>query len=152
MLSFNAALTTNTAQVYYFLTNLPADSRQLELINSPSSGHQDIFPKGEPYKCMYAVYTLEQYLNTSRKRSVAVVAGEEEDNEGMAAAKNALARAWTLLVDAISDADLLSGSEHVLPKHQMSETLMQLYLRVLNGKCNQDHGLIPWKMRLLTVL
>lgn len=116
------------------MTNLPAESRQLELIDSPSSSHHDIFPKGEPYKCLYAVYTLDQYLNTAQKRIV-LLSGGARDEDAITAAKNALARAWALVVDAVSDADLLSGSEDVLPKYQLSETLMQLHLRVLNGKC-----------------
>ncbi|KAH6687235.1 ubiquitin carboxyl-terminal hydrolase [Plectosphaerella plurivora] len=129
-------------QVYYFLTNLPAESRQLELIDSPTSSHHDIFPKGEPYKCLYAVYTLDQYLNTAQKRIV-LLSGGARDEDAITAAKNALARAWALVVDAVSDADLLSGSEDVLPKYQLSETLMQLHLRVLNDSVVLGQTTIP---------
>ncbi|KAH6712037.1 ubiquitin C-terminal hydrolase-like protein [Leptodontidium sp. MPI-SDFR-AT-0119] len=100
-------------EIYYFLVKFPVYDRMLESFESDTA-HTDIFPIGKPFKSLYAVHSLRQYIVQSPK-------GIARDT--------ILTRAISLIVAAISDPNVLDqcGSDDlkdVLPLH-MIDCLLQ---------------------------
>ncbi|KAI0200761.1 hypothetical protein F4808DRAFT_151120 [Astrocystis sublimbata] len=56
-------------QIYEFLISLPADNSTLAAFESPATSPRDIFPLGQPFKSLYAIHALREYLNTWRLKS-----------------------------------------------------------------------------------
>lgn len=100
-------------EIYYFLVKFPVYDRMLELFASGST-HSEIFPVGKPFKSLYAVHSLRQYIAQSPKGTANEVT---------------LTRAISLIVAAISDPNVLDqcGSDDlkdVLALH-MIDCLLQ---------------------------
>lgn len=79
-------------EIYYFLIKFPVYDQLLKDFETQTS-YTDIFPFGQPYKCLYAIHCLREFINgQSQKGSV---------SEG------ALTRAISLIVAAVSNSDIL---------------------------------------------
>ncbi|KAK0118696.1 hypothetical protein ONS96_011784 [Cadophora gregata f. sp. sojae] len=100
-------------EIYYFLVKFPVYDRMLESFESDAT-HSEIFPAGQPFKSLYAVHSLKQYIAQSAKGTVSDVT---------------LTRAISLIVAAVSDLNVLDqcGSDDlkdVLALH-MIDCLLQ---------------------------
>ncbi|KAI9641472.1 hypothetical protein NHQ30_010279 [Ciborinia camelliae] len=83
-------------KIYLFLIQFPVYDRILQDLSNPTVPYTEIFPLGQPYKAMYGLYGLKQYISAqSLKGSVDDVVFD---------------RAMTLLVAAISDPKFLETS------------------------------------------
>lgn len=92
-----------------------------------------MFPKGEPYKCLYAIYALDKYLQSTRQ-TLSRPAWEGVGDQGAdTESSKMILRVRVLVADALADSELLEDREGVLPKHQLSSNLMGLYLETLQG-------------------
>jgi ubiquitin carboxyl-terminal hydrolase 34 len=72
--------------------------------------HSEIFPAGQPFKCLYAIHALREYiLEQSRKVGCSCITWPEITTHRSQGTANdaALTRAISLIVSAISDQDVL---------------------------------------------
>jgi len=97
-------------QIYYFLIKFPVYGRLLEDFDSETSPYLDVFPLGQPFKSLYAIHALRQYVvGSSQQVSLcqyristrSLIFSKGSVNESV------LARATKLIVAAISDKDVL---------------------------------------------
>ncbi|RDL38126.1 Cysteine proteinase [Venustampulla echinocandica] len=88
-------------EIYYFLIKFPVYDRLLTDFDSEATSYTEIFPQGQPFKSLYAIHTLREYI-----------AGQSQKG---GVKSSAMARAISLVVAAISDPDVLgsSGSEEL---------------------------------------
>ncbi|KAN0095287.1 ubiquitin C-terminal hydrolase-like protein [Hyaloscypha variabilis] len=79
-------------EIYYFLVKFPVYERLMRDFDTDTS-HSEIFPTGQPFKSLYAIHALKEYIvGQTQKGSV---------NE------TALTRAISLIIAALSDRDVL---------------------------------------------
>ncbi|KAJ3461759.1 hypothetical protein MRS44_010312 [Fusarium solani] len=52
-------------EIYHFLVKLPTDGHLLKSIDSNTTSYQQIFPPRQPYKSLYAVHTLLEYIEAA---------------------------------------------------------------------------------------
>ncbi|KAI4860782.1 hypothetical protein F4820DRAFT_95596 [Hypoxylon rubiginosum] len=105
-------------EIYQFLVSLPADDSILTAFENPETSYRDIFPYGQPFKSLYALHALREYLNTRRLRSN-VMQISSQDSEVQVKTTNdqqdALTRAVSLIVGAICDPEVVErGSSEAL--------------------------------------
>ncbi|KAM7201757.1 ubiquitin carboxyl-terminal hydrolase 34 [Naviculisporaceae sp. PSN 640] len=120
-------------QIYMFLIELPIDEATLESIENPSRTYQAIFSVGQPYKTMYAVHALRQYVETQHSKFVADSRPADGDAMESSSSETAyvqsLARAMDLAISALSDPDVISRA---------SSTALQVELGVSIVQCLTD--------------
>lgn len=105
-------------EIYQFLVSLPADDSILTAFEDPDTSYRDIFPFGQPFKSLYALHALREYLNTRRLKSN-VMQVSAQDSETQVKTTNdqedALTRAMSLIVEAICDPEVVErGSSEEL--------------------------------------
>ncbi len=54
-------------QIYYFLVKFPVYERMLKDFESGVS-HTEIFPTGQPFKSLYAVHSLREYIASQSQK------------------------------------------------------------------------------------
>lgn len=115
-------------EIYMFLIKLPIDEDTLESIENPSTSYQSIFSVGQPYKTMYAVHALRQYLETQCMKFLGDLHALNGDSTALSdsAYVQSLSRVMSLIVSAFSDPDVIS---------QDSSTELQVELGVSLVKC-----------------
>ncbi|KAK4123811.1 hypothetical protein N657DRAFT_680934 [Parathielavia appendiculata] len=120
-------------EIYGFLVKLPADEKVLEAINSPSLGYATTFPLGQPFKSLYAVHALHEYLGFSRPSSAA--SGNEDstpDPEGNPSPRAPfLLRALSLVVTAILDPQVVAQCPNQELQIQLGSALVELLVSLL---------------------
>ncbi|KAI1768826.1 hypothetical protein GGR53DRAFT_312192 [Hypoxylon sp. FL1150] len=114
-------------EIYQFLVSLPADDSILTAFEDPATSYRDIFPFGHPFKSLYALHALREYLHTRRLKSN-VMQVSTQDSETQVKTTNdqqdALTRAITLIVEAICDPEVVErGSSEVLALNLTFELL-----------------------------
>ncbi|KAH8805567.1 ubiquitin C-terminal hydrolase-like protein [Xylogone sp. PMI_703] len=80
-------------EIYYFLIQFPVYGRLLEKLESQETPYTEIFPLGQPFKCLYAIHALGNYVSIKAHK------GQIEED--------ILGRAIELIVSAISNPDIL---------------------------------------------
>ncbi|RFU29187.1 hypothetical protein B7463_g7158, partial [Scytalidium lignicola] len=80
-------------EIYYFLVQFPLYGRLLDEFESQSTPYTEIFPLGQPFKCLYAIYSLGNYVTMKSLK------GQLEEA--------VLSRSISLIVSAISNPDIL---------------------------------------------
>ncbi|KAI1771399.1 hypothetical protein F4818DRAFT_213002 [Hypoxylon cercidicola] len=105
-------------EIYQFLVSLPADDSILTAFEDPETSYRDVFPFGQPFKSLYALHALREYLNTRRLKSN-VMQVSSPDSEIQVKTTNdqqdALTRAVSLIVAAICDPEVVErGSSEAL--------------------------------------
>ncbi len=97
-------------QIYYFLVKFPVYGRLLEDFDSETTPYLDVFPLGQPFKSLYAIHALRQYVGGSSQQvshckypisSCSLISSKGSANESV------MIRATKLIVAAISDKDVL---------------------------------------------
>ncbi|KAI8626853.1 hypothetical protein F5Y19DRAFT_487407 [Xylariaceae sp. FL1651] len=97
-------------EIYHFLISLPADDSILAKFESSDTSHRDVFPLGQPFKSLYAIHALREYLSTRRLRNnmMHVSAHVEEAQQKSASdQQDAVAKVMSLIVAAICDPDVI---------------------------------------------
>lgn len=49
-------------QIYHFLVKFPVYGKLLTALGDDSTSSVDIFPLGQPFKCLYAIYAIREHL------------------------------------------------------------------------------------------
>ncbi|KAI5863136.1 hypothetical protein GGS23DRAFT_568448 [Durotheca rogersii] len=121
-------------EIYQFLASLPADDSMLAAFEDPETSYRDIFPLGQPFKSLYALHALREYLNTRRlKSNVMQVSSQDHDSQLRSTTdrQDALARAMSLIVAAICDPEVVElGSSEAL-QLQLSLDLVDNFVQLL---------------------
>ena len=116
-------------EIYQFLTKLPADPQALESFDSESTSYMQVFPIGQPFKCLYAIYALAEYIDAYRRRMTTWPDRDDTEATYLATIKKALG----LIFSAISDPQIIDScpSDHV--KMQLSLSLMNALVDFLRA-------------------
>lgn len=97
----------------------------LNTVGQQTVTYQEIFPVGQPLKSLYALYAIQEYLNT--QCSLAKSTHEEGLYE------RALLRALSLIVCAICDREVVNKGSGAELKIVLALRLVELLLAILRG-------------------
>ncbi len=126
-------LTMFSTQVYYFLVRLPVDDHVLKAFQSDSVSHREIFPLGQPFKSLYAIHALREYLS-SRRRSTTPIQRQVDQDAIQIAIKEyskALTRGMSLTIAAISDYEVIRRCASQELQIFLSTTLVESLVQTL---------------------
>ncbi|KAK2011477.1 ubiquitin carboxyl-terminal hydrolase [Colletotrichum eremochloae] len=116
------------AEIHSFLIKLPADAHMLAAFDSPDTSYQQIFPLGQPFKSLYALYAMTEYIATAGRRlREAESSISDADDARVGTYIEALVRVRALVVAAISDRDILGGCASEALKNRLTFNLMNVY-------------------------
>ncbi|KAK3937263.1 ubiquitin carboxyl-terminal hydrolase 34, partial [Diplogelasinospora grovesii] len=117
-------------EMYSFLVRLPADENMLGAIDNPNTPNRDIFPVGQPFKSLYAIHTLREYLRLKRRMSAVARPENQADasNDNISAA---LLRAMSLVVSAILDQDVIAQCPSQELQIGLSSSLVDCFVCLL---------------------
>ena len=97
-------------QIYYFLVQFPIYDRILRDFDSSTTSYSEIFPRGQPFKSLYAVHALRQHIIGQSHKvdtlTISLLEGVTNMDKG-AIDEAVLTRAVSLIVAAISDPEVL---------------------------------------------
>ncbi|TVY49434.1 Ubiquitin carboxyl-terminal hydrolase 34 [Lachnellula cervina] len=100
---------TVAQEIYYFLVQFPIYDRILRDFDSKKA-YSEIFPRGQPFKSLYAVHALRQHINSQSNKvhtlQILLLVGDADMDKG-AVDEAILTRAVSLIVSAISDPGVL---------------------------------------------
>ncbi|ROW14317.1 hypothetical protein VPNG_03964 [Cytospora leucostoma] len=111
------------SEIYAFLVTLPVDGRILTTVGQRAVTYQEIFPVGQPLKSLYALYAIQEYLDTQSSLS------KSKNDAGFY--ERALLRALTLIVCAICDRDVVEKGSGAELKILLALRLVELLLAIL---------------------
>ncbi|CAI4218916.1 unnamed protein product [Parascedosporium putredinis] len=117
-------------EIYQFIVKLPADSHRLEVLDSNSTSYLEVFPLGQPFKCLYALYALVEYTDAARRRNNIALPSFEGDGSSNGY-KEAMERALKLTFAAISDPNVIERCPSGHLKSQLSLQLMTCLVDLL---------------------
>ncbi|KAI1743518.1 hypothetical protein F4680DRAFT_347067 [Xylaria scruposa] len=120
-------------EIYKFLISLPADDSILAAFESPSTSPRDIFPLGQPFKCLYAIHALREYLSTRRLKTTMHASSREATTEQQLGNEQqyAVAKAIALIIAAICDPDVIGQCSNVDIRLQLSLELVDNFAQLL---------------------
>ncbi|KAK9775074.1 hypothetical protein SCAR479_08348 [Seiridium cardinale] len=121
-------------EIYYFLVKLPADGSILAAFESPDTSYLDVFPLGEPFKCLYTIHALREYLNTRRLRFQAMQISPQISDSGqkVVPGQEDLFKAMSLLVAAIEDLEVVGRCPTESLKMELSFHLVETFVQLLS--------------------
>lgn len=117
-------------EIYHFLVVLPVHSYVLNALREDSVSYQDIFPAGQPFKSMYAIHVLGEFLNV-RQTLLKPVQGVQVDHHG-------LRRAMALIVSAISDREVIDRGSSTELQTSLTLRLVELLLHIVRDPSRPD--------------
>ncbi|KAG6039646.1 hypothetical protein E4U41_002343 [Claviceps citrina] len=117
--------------IYDFLVQLPADGEFTTKFESDNASYLNIFLKGHPFKTLYAIHAIRDYVEAAQYQRKQVRPDAEGASERLASFQQALERCLRLVVDAIADPEILEGISSVL-QLRIVGALVQVYVRLFN--------------------
>ncbi|KAI1074724.1 hypothetical protein F5B20DRAFT_429744 [Whalleya microplaca] len=121
-------------EIYHFLISLPADDSILAVFDDSSASYKDIFPLGQPFKSLYAIHALREYLSTRRLKSSVMQTSSldvESQQQTSDDQREALVRAMSLIVAAICDPDVVGQCSSEAMQIQLSLQLVDGFVQLL---------------------
>jgi ubiquitin carboxyl-terminal hydrolase 34 len=106
----------------------------LEEFETNSTSYQQVFPYGQPFKSLYALYALREHIESARRTVESNDSLEDAEDLDNTSYARALKRAETLLVAAISDKDVVDRSNSERLQLLLTLYLMSAYSQLLRGK------------------
>ncbi|KAI2637445.1 hypothetical protein GGS21DRAFT_479490 [Xylaria nigripes] len=129
------SLEENFARVIYrFLISLPANESILAVFESATTSPRDVFPLGQPFKSLYAIHALREYLNTRRLKNTMMSASFHEVKTSQESAndqQDAVAKAISLIVAAICDRDVINQCSVGEMRFQLGFELIDSFVQLL---------------------
>ncbi|CAJ2510159.1 Uu.00g060590.m01.CDS01 [Anthostomella pinea] len=146
-------------EIYQFLISLPADDSILAAFENPATSHRDVFPLGQPFKCLYAIHALREYLSTRRLKSsvMQISAQDSQDRQKTAGDKeDALVKAVSLIVAAICDPEVTTRCQsedlRLLLSFQLVDNFAQLLKETMDIDLVNEFLNADLLERLVTIL
>jgi ubiquitin carboxyl-terminal hydrolase 34 len=124
-------------EIYAFLVKLPPDENIIRAIATVDVPYIELFPYGQPFKSLYAVYALRQYLasHAERKSSPQFVAqweaGRSDDESGTGEYPAALSRAMSLVVAGITDEAVIGQCASPDLQIKLGSALIQSFVDIV---------------------
>ncbi|KAL2259798.1 hypothetical protein VTK26DRAFT_6391 [Humicola hyalothermophila] len=120
-------------EIYGFLIKLPADEKALKAIDDPSHSYQAMFPLGQPFKSLYAVHVLREYLDSPRPQPIAGHVDTMDGDADGCPTPNAdcLTRTMSLVVPAISDPEIVDRCPSRELQIELGSELVDLFVSLL---------------------
>ncbi|QPH16557.1 hypothetical protein C2857_001230 [Epichloe festucae Fl1] len=137
--------------------DLPADGEFTARFETDNVSHLDIFLKGYPFKTLYAIHAISDYVEAARYQRLQVHPDTEIASEGLGSSQKALERSLRLVVDAISDPEVLEGVSSAL-RLRIAGSLVQVYVKLFNiatdctPQIELKSSLLPSATRLYEIL
>ncbi|KAI1854859.1 hypothetical protein JX266_000977 [Neoarthrinium moseri] len=129
-------------EIYNFLVKLPADESIMEAFENADTSYLKVFPLGEPFKCLYTVHALREYLSTRRLKSQVMqtnLQSAETRQKTVSDQEAVLLKAMSLLVAAICDPNVVdhctSASLQVTLSFHLVDNLLQLLISEILPVC-----------------
>jgi ubiquitin carboxyl-terminal hydrolase 34 len=104
-------------EIYYFLIKFPVHQRLIDAFENDTASLADIFPLGQPFKCLYAVYALREHL-------------KEEARDGSINAAT-LSMSLGLIVSAITNEAILESLTNEDLRSFLAQTLIESLIQIL---------------------
>ncbi|KAI0969306.1 hypothetical protein F4678DRAFT_439977 [Xylaria arbuscula] len=121
-------------EIYKFLISLPADSSVMAAIESSSASPRDVFPLGQPFKSLYTIHALREYLHTRRLKSTMLHASSHEatvQQQSTNDQQDAIAKAISLIVAAICDPPIIDQCTNEDMRLQLGLELIDTFGQLL---------------------
>ncbi|KAK5989046.1 Ubiquitin carboxyl-terminal hydrolase 34-like protein [Cladobotryum mycophilum] len=122
-------------EIYNFLVKLPADGQIMDLFENETTPYEDVFFSGQPFKSLYAIHTLVEYIEAARLAASNTGDGIRYRGFSHTSYEGALSKCLHLVVQAISDQHLIERANPEL-QIQLMSSLMHAFVRFL-----RDHRL-----------
>lgn len=119
-------------QIYNFLVKLPADESTLAATMNPNTPYLDVFPLGQPFKCLYAIYALKECIASQRRKSVPSSLQKQLNLPSVPFPKTLL-RATDLIVSAINDEDVIAQCSSQSLRIDLLSSLIGCFVSLLKG-------------------
>jgi ubiquitin carboxyl-terminal hydrolase 34 len=105
----------------------------MEFFESNDASYQDVFPRDEPFKSLYAIHALREYITAARQAN-----STKKDNTGSrnfttSSYEDALKKSLSFVVQAISDKSTFEVQASTATEMQLVGSLMQVFLQLLQG-------------------
>lgn len=148
---------TIAKEVYSLLTQLPTDGSIIDLFESPTATHTDIFPPRQPYKSLYVIRALTEYIESIRLIESSDETGIKALSFSQSSYEEALRKSYSLVVLAISNESFLDQITPAL-QIELMEALMATFVRLLqntwllSGQPVNDGATYPSPSRLVNIL
>ncbi|KAH8204574.1 hypothetical protein TruAng_001203 [Truncatella angustata] len=145
-------------EVYHFLVKLPADGSILKAFESPATSYLDVFPLGEPFKCLYTIHALRESLNTRRLKAQAMQVSRPSTDDCHKATpdqEEALMKAMVLVTAAIEDPEVIARCPSESLQMELSFHLLETFVQLLTDSENtQVSSLLTRELqeRMVTLL
>ncbi|KAI1464645.1 uncharacterized protein F4812DRAFT_149220 [Daldinia caldariorum] len=121
-------------EIYHFLVSLPADDSILTAFEDPATSYRDVFPLGQPFKSLYALHALREYLSTRRLKSNVMQVSSQDCEAHLKSVndhQDASAKAMSLVIAAICDYEVLERGSSEALKLKLSLELVDNYIHLL---------------------
>ena len=141
-------------EVYYFLIRLPVDEHVLQAFQTDSVSHRDIFPVGQPFKCLYAVHALRELLAARRRSAGPLQRSTDPERAQAATAEYAggLAKVLSLMVAALCDDEVINRCTSQELRIVLSTSLVDSLVHVLKDPLQPGPALGGSDVKLATRL
>lgn len=116
---------------------LPADESFLQAFEDGTATSEDIFPLGQPFKCLYAIHALREYLSTRRlKAQVSQISEPDTDAHRRVVLdqSEALVKATSLVVTAIRNTEVIGRCTNEAIRIMLSLHLVDNLVQLLKGR------------------
>ncbi|KAI1435773.1 hypothetical protein GGR50DRAFT_693844 [Xylaria sp. CBS 124048] len=123
-------------QIYEFLISLPANDSILAAFETAGTSPRDVFPLAQPFKSLYAIHALREYLNTRRLKFTMMRASSHEattSKQLIEEQQNAVAKAISLIVAAICDKDIIDQCSAGELRLKLCFELVDNFIQLLKG-------------------
>ncbi|KAI0131697.1 hypothetical protein F4776DRAFT_655185 [Hypoxylon sp. NC0597] len=121
-------------EIYHFLVSLPADDSILTAFEDTATSYRDVFPIGQPFKSLYALHALREYLSTRQLKSNAMQGSSQDcaiQEKSTNDQQDALARAISLIVAAICDPEVAERGSSEALRLKLSLELVDNFVQLL---------------------
>ncbi|KAL6697684.1 hypothetical protein J3F84DRAFT_293406 [Trichoderma pleuroticola] len=121
-------------EMYSLLIKLPTDRHIIDLFKSPITVYTDLFPSGQPYKCLYAVQAFFKYIESVRlaESNSDEAGGEKDRGFSQVSYREILRTSSSLIAQAMSDESLLDQMNPALQIEIMG-ALMHTFAQLLRS-------------------
>lgn len=107
------------------------------MIENPATTYRDLFPLGQPFKCLYALHALREYLATRRLKitvsQISTQNSEQQKKSASADQEDALVKGLSVIIAAICDPELVRRCSSQDMRTALSFELVDNYVQLLKG-------------------